>query len=792
MDPSPARASNRRPVVFRDGLGRRCRADDATGTQKLELLCVNNDLASEEFENALRDRVDRLAGFRDPAFANVRNVARFRDAQATLALVSDETSGIRLSEILANTERHEIGIESAAVWSVVRQLTSAVALFHETAPDVAHSAIAPERIILTPEGHVVLVEHVLGGALATLGYSREQFWSTLRVASPPSSEGPTLDHRADVSQIGIVALSLLLGRPLKEHEFPAQIGELFRGVQALLADGTREALPLGLQGWLKRALQLDWRNAFGSAIEASVDLDMMMEEAGFESSGVAVESFLAVYHEHVSGVKRAVSAERPEPVPAAIETAAAEPAPQAEFASEADSEPSDAATFDRAASMDAPPAPSTFLAEIETSGGHAFVTALETSAPAPVSEASVEAVSEPSPEWAAETDVPLEPATPVATFPSPISFDAYPEPAATIGAYPDPAPYPEPKSFSDYPQPSPAFAEEAVGEAPVAAVEDSAPQSALEGDVAAVETETADEVAAVAAAIQFEAEVEAERAPSDKTTATTTTTAPAAPSVATRFAFADEKKSTSSNWPKLAAAAVVLLAIGAGGWFATSRYFEVRAERAEEASPPAPPAASAAAPSIDTAAAPGTAATNATPEAAAPAPVPAASAKEPTPTAPAAPAPAPVPAAAAPAVTAASGAGWIVLSSPVDVQLFEGGRLLGNKQTGRIALTVGKHQIEVVNESLGYRHSRTVDVKSGESATIKVELPKGTIALNALPWAEVFIDGQSVGETPIGNLPVSLGAHEVVFRHPELGEQRLTTTVTLTTPARLSVDMRKK
>jgi len=31
-----------------------------------------------------------------------------------------------------------------------------------------------------------------------------------------------------------------------------------------------------------------------------------------------------------------------------------------------------------------------------------------------------------------------------------------------------------------------------------------------------------------------------------------------------------------------------------------------------------------------------------------------------------------------------------------------------------------------------------------------------------------------------------------VFRHPELGESRQTVTVMLSTPARLSVDMRKK
>jgi hypothetical protein len=38
---------------------------------------------------------------------------------------------------------------------------------------------------------------------------------------------------------------------------------------------------------------------------------------------------------------------------------------------------------------------------------------------------------------------------------------------------------------------------------------------------------------------------------------------------------------------------------------------------------------------------------------------------------------------------------------------------------------------------------------------------------------------------------VRLGSHEIVFRHPELGERRQTVIVTLGSPARVSVDMRK-
>ena len=136
--------------------------------------------------------------------------------------------------------------------------------------------------------------------------------------------------------------------------------------------------------------------------------------------------------------------------------------------------------------------------------------------------------------------------------------------------------------------------------------------------------------------------------------------------------------------------------------------------------------------------------------------------------------------------------GWISIASPIDVQLFEGGRLLGSSQTDRIMVPSGTHQLELVNEALGYRMTRNVQVTPGKVAAVTVKLPMGSVAINAIPWAEVWLDGNKAGDTPIGNLPVTIGKHEVMFRNPELGETPQTVTVTITAPARLSVDMRKK
>ena len=136
--------------------------------------------------------------------------------------------------------------------------------------------------------------------------------------------------------------------------------------------------------------------------------------------------------------------------------------------------------------------------------------------------------------------------------------------------------------------------------------------------------------------------------------------------------------------------------------------------------------------------------------------------------------------------------GWISVAAPLNMQLYENGRLLGSSETERIMVPAGRHDIEIVNLPLGYRVVRSVQVVAGKVSAIAVDLPQQRISLNAVPWAEVWIDGEKVGETPIGDMSVSVGPHEVLFRHPEFGEQRHAITVTATAPARLSVDMRKK
>lgn len=137
-------------------------------------------------------------------------------------------------------------------------------------------------------------------------------------------------------------------------------------------------------------------------------------------------------------------------------------------------------------------------------------------------------------------------------------------------------------------------------------------------------------------------------------------------------------------------------------------------------------------------------------------------------------------------------AGWLTVTSPIPLQVREKGRLLGTSDVEKLMLSSGDHDVDLVEDTLGYRAPLHVKIAAGKTTVSKISVPNGTLSLNAQPWADVFIDGKAMGQTPIGNAKLAIGRHEVVFRHPDLGERKETVTVTLAQPARLGVDLRKQ
>ena len=101
--------------------------------------------------------------------------------------------------------------------------------------------------------------------------------------------------------------------------------------------------------------------------------------------------------------------------------------------------------------------------------------------------------------------------------------------------------------------------------------------------------------------------------------------------------------------------------------------------------------------------------------------------------------------------------GWLSISSPFDVDVFENDDAIGSSGASRIMLAAGRHTVTISSRALGFQDTRKIDVAAGKTTAVHIDAPKVSVSVNARPWADITLDGNNVGQTPIANLPVSIG-----------------------------------
>jgi len=741
MTPLSATAEQPEAPLFSDGLGDRVVAVDGGTGDLLQILRVRPELlAVPSFEFALRERAARLANFRHAYYGRVRRVDRHPSG---LAIVSDHVEGVRLSEILRVASARRLQLDLNAALCLLRQLVPSLALLHENARDVAHGLVSPERLIVTPRARLVVVEHVLGSAVEQLRFNRERLWQDLRVALPPAVGMGRFDHRADVTAMGLVALALVLGRPIAADEYPHRVAQLLNDARAHSVGAADQPLPQPLHNWIARALQLDPRQGFVSATEAQVALeDALAEDSDFVAAPVALETFLSRY---IAVMLEPVTPTAVAPPPPVVVT----PAPVAAL----------------------PPAP---VAPV---------------LPNPLPPVSVAA---PAP---ALPPIVMAPPVPAPVAPTPIAEVKAPEPVAAPPVF-TPAPYAEPVAVvpaRDITELIKDFDLPRTVEEPV----EPEPQP-KRGFFSGWRRIAAIGLVAIALGEGALIASRAYRKPAAAPSLGTLSLQTNPPGVAV---FVDGV--AHGNTPaRLSLAAgshivelrgrgvprVVPVTVTAG--VESSQYLElpVTPSTGSLLVQSDPAGARVSVDGVDRGVSPVSVADLAPgehevvfqPEGGAAVKQRVVIEAGVTSTV------------LAPVPTAAPGpvSGWVSIDAPVAMEIHENGRLIGTTDSDRIMLAAGRHQIELVNDTLGYRAKRTIQVPPGKTMPLSVELPMGVINLNASPWAEVWIDGRRAGDTPLGNFPIAIGPHEVVFRHPQLGEKRQAVSVTLKAPVRLSVDMK--
>ena len=285
-------------VPFEDGLGIRVR--ERVDGEPVERLIVCDQLA--QLENALRDRMGRLANFRHVRYPRIRGVERVGSGdQQAVSVVSDLVPGVRFAEVLRFVEHAPETFDVNAALQVARELLPALAVLHDSR-NVTHGALGPERIVLGPQSRVVIVDHGLGLALERLRYPRSRLWKEFRVAMPPSAGLPQFDQRADVAQVALTVLALVLGRALAPKEFPDGVRGLLASAPERLAGGATRPMTASLRAWFERALPLETRRPLATAVEAQIALeDVITREVAYAPRPGTLRTFFERYQGRLGG-----------------------------------------------------------------------------------------------------------------------------------------------------------------------------------------------------------------------------------------------------------------------------------------------------------------------------------------------------------------------------------------------------------------------------------------------------------------------------------------------------------
>jgi hypothetical protein len=135
--------------------------------------------------------------------------------------------------------------------------------------------------------------------------------------------------------------------------------------------------------------------------------------------------------------------------------------------------------------------------------------------------------------------------------------------------------------------------------------------------------------------------------------------------------------------------------------------------------------------------------------------------------------------------------GWIAVFAPFVINVAEAGRPLGTTLQGHIMAAPGRHRLTLSNAELEFTAERDVEVKAGDVTSVHLD-PKGQANINAIPWAEVWSDGRKIGDTPIANQRMPLGTQVFIFRHPQLGERRVTATIRGRQPTAVTVEFARQ
>ncbi|MBI2896668.1 MAG: serine/threonine protein kinase [Deltaproteobacteria bacterium] len=80
----------------------------------------------------------------------------------------------------------------------------------------------------------------------------------------------------------------------------------------------------------------------------------------------------------------------------------------------------------------------------------------------------------------------------------------------------------------------------------------------------------------------------------------------------------------------------------------------------------------------------------------------------------------------------------------------------------------GSHVLRLTDSANQINYTTSIRVADGQPFSTTIAIPRGTLKVNVLPWANVTVNGRPLGQTPIPPRPVFAGRYSVRIENPTL------------------------
>ncbi|MBN2498599.1 MAG: serine/threonine protein kinase [Deltaproteobacteria bacterium] len=118
--------------------------------------------------------------------------------------------------------------------------------------------------------------------------------------------------------------------------------------------------------------------------------------------------------------------------------------------------------------------------------------------------------------------------------------------------------------------------------------------------------------------------------------------------------------------------------------------------------------------------------------------------------------------------------GYLSVETCPEADIYVGRNKIGRGKVSGYRLRPGRYTVKAIARP-GSVKTAKVRIRAGRSVTKSIEFGSGTLRVVAIPWANVWVDGKKVGQTPLAPIKLIEGSHEVKLHNPQLTRKQVET-----------------